>query len=123
MDTPKGLRKPHRLAALVPLVLVFAGFAALAFSTFLYLAQQRAVTSAVSPGASAGTEPSMFQPEVLFGVGIVVLFVGLAWGLWRYNTRNRAYDPVTEAATREQYDHPETYAKDRRELGERLHRS
>jgi hypothetical protein len=49
----------------------------------------------------------MFSWEVLFGLGVVILAVGLIWGLSRNRTRNRANDPVTEAATRAAYDHPE----------------
>jgi hypothetical protein len=62
----------------------------------------------------------MFQPEVLLGVGIVVLFVGLLWGYRQYKTRNRANDPLTEAATKAEYDQPETYEKDERELKRRV---
>lgn len=62
----------------------------------------------------------MFQPEVLFGVGIVVLFFGLLWGFIQYKTRNRANDPLTEAATKAEYDHPETYEADEAALKEKV---
>jgi hypothetical protein len=51
----------------------------------------------------------MFQPEVLFGVGIVVLFLGLLWGFVQYKTRNKANDPLTDAATKAEYDDPHNY--------------
>ena len=54
--------------------------------------------------------------EVAFGLGAAALFCGLAYGLWRYHTRNRANDPVTEKATHELYDHPDTYPRARSEL-------
>jgi hypothetical protein len=49
--------------------------------------------------------------------------VGLLWGYRQYKTRNRANDPLTEAATKAEYDHPETYEKDARELERRVHPS
>lgn len=48
--------------------------------------------------------------EVLFGAGALVIALAIAWGMMRNRTRNRANDPLTEAATREQYDHPKSYA-------------
>ena len=44
----------------------------------------------------------------------------LAWGLWRYHTRNKRNDPVTEEATRELYDHPDTYEERRDELNHEI---
>ena len=58
----------------------------------------------------------MFQPEVLLGSGVVVLFFGLMWGFFQQKSRNRANDRVSEEATRAQYDHPDTYAADEAEL-------
>ena len=50
------------------------------------------------------------QPlELLYGLGALVLLAALVWGIVQYKTRNKANDPLTEAATREEYDHPETY--------------
>ena len=54
--------------------------------------------------------------ESLWHLGWVVLGAVLAWGLWRYHTRNKRNDPVTEEATRELYDHPDTYEERRDEL-------
>jgi hypothetical protein len=39
--------------------------------------------------------------------GALLLGLAIAYGLYRYHTRNRALDPLTEAATREQYEHPD----------------
>jgi hypothetical protein len=36
--------------------------------------------------------------------GTVVLGLAIAWGAYRYATRNKANDPMTEAATRAEYD-------------------
>lgn len=50
------------------------------------------------------------QPlELLYGVGALLLAAALVWGVVQYRTRNKANDPLTEAATREEYDHPDRY--------------
>jgi len=38
--------------------------------------------------------------------GVVILGLVLIYGMARYATRDKAMDPVTEAATRDLYDHP-----------------
>jgi hypothetical protein len=38
-----------------------------------------------------------------------VLLIALVWGITQYKSRNKAYDRLTEAATREEYDHPGSY--------------
>jgi hypothetical protein len=50
--------------------------------------------------------------EILYGVGALVLFVGLAYGAWQYHTRDRRKDALTEAATRAEYDHPDADPRD-----------
>ena len=62
----------------------------------------------------------MFTPEIFYGIGAVVLLGVLAWGYLRNRGRNRANDPITEAATKAEYDHPDTYDKDRRELDRQI---
>ena len=47
--------------------------------------------------------------ELLYGVGALALLAVIVWGYVQYKSRNRANDPITEAATREEYDHPDTY--------------
>ena len=54
----------------------------------------------------------MLTPEILYGLGALVLLAVLVWGITQYKTRNKANDPLTEAATREEYDHPETYDRE-----------
>lgn len=50
-------------------------------------------------------------PEFMYGVGAVLIAAGLLVGWMMYNTRNRANDPRTEAATREQYRQAEDARK------------
>jgi hypothetical protein len=54
----------------------------------------------------------MLTPEILYGLGALVLLAVLVWGVTQYRTRNKANDKVTEAATRAQYDHPDTYERE-----------
>jgi len=51
----------------------------------------------------------MFTPEVFFGLGALALLAALVWGITQYKRRNRANDPLSEAATRAEYDRPDTY--------------
>jgi hypothetical protein len=109
MAAPRGLRTPGRVAGLAPLVLVLIGAIAAAVAAFRILAQHAAHPTPlqpVSPGAGAGVTEGHMQPELLFGAGSLLLFLVLAYGLWRYQTRNRANDEITEQATREMYDRP-----------------
>lgn len=64
-----------------------------------------------------------FSPEILYGVGIVILVVAFAWALMRKATRNRANDRIAEQATHELYEHPETYPERREELKKEARRS
>ncbi|GGE37533.1 hypothetical protein GCM10007276_13690 [Agaricicola taiwanensis] len=56
------------------------------------------------------------SPELLWGLGTVVLFAALIWGVVQYSTRNRANDRITEKATHEMYEHPESYPERRESL-------
>jgi hypothetical protein len=47
--------------------------------------------------------------ELFFGLGALALAIVLAWGMLRNRQRNRANDPITEAATRREYDNPTAY--------------
>lgn len=108
MDIPKGLRKLHRIAELVPVILGLVAFAVVAFGAYLDALRSNAGTGATGRlVAGAGFRPTLFQPEVLYGVGTVVLALGLAWGLWRTRRRNRSQDRASQQATREAYDHPD----------------
>lgn len=53
--------------------------------------------------------------EIAFPLGALLLGVALALALWRNHRRDRSVDIVTEAATREEYDHPDRYDRDSRD--------
>jgi hypothetical protein len=61
-----------------------------------------------------------FSWEILYGIGALALAFALVWGLMRNARRNRSNDAVTEAATREEYDHPDRYRSEQRTFEERL---
>jgi hypothetical protein len=44
--------------------------------------------------------------EMFFGIATVVLALGIAYGWFRYATRDRSKDQMTEDATRREYDRP-----------------
>ncbi len=46
------------------------------------------------------------SPEVVWGILLVLLFAGIAYGATRYNTRDKRLDPATERATRKVMDDP-----------------
>jgi hypothetical protein len=50
-------------------------------------------------------------PETFYVLGALVLGVVIAWAAFRYMSRNRRLDEVREEATRQQYDHPDTYGR------------
>jgi hypothetical protein len=58
----------------------------------------------------------MYSHEMLWGLGLVVLALALAWGLLQNRRRNRANDRITEEATREQYSDPAHYQEKQEEL-------
>ena len=58
--------------------------------------------------------------EIAWPIGAGLLAIALAYGLWRYHSRNRAKDAITEEATRELYRHPETYDRKREDLKKRI---
>jgi hypothetical protein len=62
----------------------------------------------------------MFTPEVLYGLGALLLLAALVWGITQYRRRNRANDPVTEQATRAEYDHPDTYDREEQAFRDRV---
>jgi hypothetical protein len=49
--------------------------------------------------------------EIVYGLGTVILALALVWGLSRSRNRNRANDPIREAATRAEYESPDAYAE------------
>jgi len=53
--------------------------------------------------------------ELLMGLGVLVLGLAIAYGVWRNMTRNKANDAVTEKATHELYADPDHYDGAKRE--------
>lgn len=53
--------------------------------------------------------------EIFYVLGAVVLAGAIAYGLIQYYTRNRRNDPITEEATRMEYDAPMAYKHGGRE--------
>jgi hypothetical protein len=49
----------------------------------------------------------MITWEIFYGIGALVLAAAIVWAILRNRARNRANDPLTEAATKADYDHPE----------------
>ncbi len=47
------------------------------------------------------------QPELLFGLGALILLAGIIYGVTRNQTRNRANDQIRDQATKEIYRDPE----------------
>lgn len=62
----------------------------------------------------------MFQSEVLWGVGVVVLLLALIYGMIQYKTRNRANDRVSDKAAKALYDDPDGYPEKRAALKDEL---
>lgn len=50
-------------------------------------------------------------PETFYVLGALLLGIAIGWAAFSYMTRNRRLDGAREAATREQYDHPDTYGR------------
>ena len=44
-----------------------------------------------------------------YGLGTLILALGFVWGIMSYQRRNRANEPVTDAATRTLYKNPDGY--------------
>jgi len=47
--------------------------------------------------------------EIFYFIGAIILLAALGYGIFRNTRRDRSKDRLTEAATREQYEHPERY--------------
>ncbi len=94
-------RDPGYLVLTLLLFIAVAGFLPVATMT------GGGILQAVADGgaaASAGTPPSAIPYLLIDVVGVVLLGLGLAYGVYRYHTRDRRLDPLTEAATKAQYD-------------------
>jgi hypothetical protein len=47
--------------------------------------------------------------EMFYGIGALILLLGMAWAVIDYKRRNRANDKLSEEATRQQYNDPDRY--------------
>jgi len=56
------------------------------------------------------------SPEILWGIGIVLLLIALIWGVRQSRTRNRANDRIAEEATHQEYSDPAHYPQKQRNL-------
>ncbi|MDY0885004.1 hypothetical protein ACFPL7_13060 [Dongia soli] len=64
-----------------------------------------------------------FGWETFYAIGALVLIIALAWGVSRSRKRNSANAPITQEATRAQYEQPEKYEREiRPELERKLKR-
>jgi hypothetical protein len=63
-------------------------------------------------------------PEILYGIGAILLAIGIIYAVMRNKGRDRRNDRITDQATREIYrQDPETYsAETRPELDRRVKR-
>ena len=57
--------------------------------------------------------------EMVWPIGIVILGLAIGYGAWRNAHRNKANDAITEEATRQEYDHPDTYMEGRKQALDR----
>ncbi|MBL8772501.1 MAG: hypothetical protein JNK30_14050 [Phenylobacterium sp.] len=65
----------------------------------------------------------MYTHELWYGLGALALLAVIVWAVMQNRRRNRANDPITEAATREEYSHPDRYAAEEEEFRRRTHPS
>ncbi|MBC7769216.1 MAG: hypothetical protein H7124_10555 [Phycisphaerales bacterium] len=49
--------------------------------------------------------------ELFYVIGAVLLALAIGYGVWRDKRRDKTKDALTEAATKEQYEHPERYQR------------
>ena len=54
--------------------------------------------------------------ELVYSIGALVLLCAIVYGVMQNTKRNRANDPITEAATRESYKNPEGYKEERKDF-------
>jgi hypothetical protein len=58
----------------------------------------------------------MYSHELWFGLGALALLAVIVWGVMQNRRRNRANDAITEAATHEEYSHPDRYKREEEEF-------
>jgi uncharacterized membrane-anchored protein YhcB (DUF1043 family) len=54
-------------------------------------------------------------PELLYGIGALLLLIALIWGVSRARLKSRTAEAISEEATRELYQEPERFDEQRRE--------
>jgi type VI protein secretion system component VasK len=63
---------------------------------------------------------SDMAPEILYGVGALILLVVLVWVVLRGRLRSKRAQAISEEATREQYEEPERYDQARQDALEEM---
>ncbi|WP_300376876.1 hypothetical protein [Henriciella sp.] len=54
-------------------------------------------------------------PEILYGVGALVLLAVLIWAVMRGRLKSKQAEAISEEATREEYEQPERYDEARKD--------
>ena len=54
--------------------------------------------------------------ELFYFIGAIVLLVAIGYGVASDKSRDKRKDALTEAATREQYQHPERYQETQKQF-------
>ena len=55
-------------------------------------------------------------PEILYAVGALILLMVLSWAVTRSKLKSPKARALREEAAREEYEHPDQFEKDRKEL-------
>jgi hypothetical protein len=59
------------------------------------------------PPSTPATQEIVMQLGTVAAIGVILLGLALAWGLYQNHRRNRRMDPVTDQATKALYDRPD----------------
>lgn len=101
-------RAPYRdVGATIFLWIAWAvAFAFWAFSMSTFFGILHAIADHGAGGLMGGVDMGGAGYAVIDVIGgVIVLGLALIYGLARYATRDKAMDPITEAATKDLYDH------------------
>ena len=55
------------------------------------------------------------EPEILYGIGALLLLIALVWGVSRGRLKSRTAESISEESTREIYQEPERFDETRRD--------
>jgi hypothetical protein len=98
-----------------------AAFWAFTFTTALGIME--AVSHPVTTTGAGGADAGGVQFALIDVVGgVVVLGLAIAYGLYRYSTRDKMMDPVTEVTTKALYDRIERDGDDESSLSPEAHK-